>query len=118
MGDRADADRGEATRLLSQWRSGDADARERLLAITYDQLRSLARRLMRGERAGHTLQPTGLVNEACLRLLGDDGLPARDRREFLALAALAKLATLGERHARVAELRACGGLSLAETAET
>lgn len=78
---------GPATRLLELWRAGDSAAREDLVALLYDELRLIARRLMRSERRGHTLEPTGVVNEACLRLLGSEGTPAGNRAEFLGLAA-------------------------------
>lgn len=76
-----------ATLLLARWRQGDEDARARLLELLHDEMRQIARRLMRAERKGHTLQPTAVVNEACLRLLGSGGGPAGSRAEFLGLAA-------------------------------
>jgi RNA polymerase sigma-70 factor, ECF subfamily len=65
----------------------DPAARERLVPIIYEELRRLAHHYMRGERAGHTLQTTALVNEAYLRLAGLDELRWRDRTHFLAMAA-------------------------------
>lgn len=56
------------TRILRELDLGDPGQAEELLAIVYDELRQLARRQFRGERAGHTLQPTALVHEAYLRL--------------------------------------------------
>ena len=58
-----------ATGLLRAWGAGDAAALEQLIPLVHDELRRLARRFMAGERAGHTLQPTALVNEAYLRLV-------------------------------------------------
>ncbi|MFT4541767.1 MAG: RNA polymerase sigma factor (TIGR02999 family) [Planctomycetota bacterium] len=58
-----------ATQLLDALEKGDPDAREALLAMVYDELKSLARRYMAGERASHTLQATALVNEAWMRLM-------------------------------------------------
>src|SRR5205807_10039260 len=55
--------------LLEQVRAGDADARERLVVLIYDELRRLGRSLLRRERSDHTLQPTALVHEVVLRLL-------------------------------------------------
>ncbi|MEM6795692.1 MAG: ECF-type sigma factor, partial [Acidobacteriota bacterium] len=52
-------DAGEVTRLLRRWRRGDAVAQERLFAVVYEDLRQLAGGLMRDERTGHTLPPTG-----------------------------------------------------------
>ena len=54
--------------LLRQWRNGDHEAHERLLALVYDELRRIARARLRSRRANHTLQPTALVHEAYLRL--------------------------------------------------
>ncbi len=78
--------RDDVTRLLRQWGEGDADARERLTAFLYDELRRLAAAYMRRERPGHTLPPTALVNEAYLRLV-DDTQPVANRGHFFALAA-------------------------------
>lgn len=74
------------TQLLGDWRSGDEDALEELTPLVYDELRRLARRYMRTERADHTLQTTGLVNEAFIRLIGID-VPWQDRAHFYAIAA-------------------------------
>ncbi len=74
------------TRLLQQWTDGDRAARDRLIAVVYDELRHLARRYMRKEPAGHTLQTTALVNEAYLRL-ADQDTPWRNRAHFFAIAA-------------------------------
>ena len=57
-------DNGEVSGLLRAWSDGDRDALDRLTPIVYDELRRLARRYMRGERPGHSLQTTALVNEA------------------------------------------------------
>jgi len=58
-----------------------------LIPIVYEELRRLAHHYMRGERIGHTLQTTGLVNEVYLRLAGIDGLRWRDKAHFFAMAA-------------------------------
>jgi RNA polymerase sigma-70 factor (ECF subfamily) len=84
--------------------SGDSSARTELLAGLYEDLRLRARRYMRGQRPDHTLQTTALVNEACLRLLGQDGAPWNGRDHVLALAASAMRSVLVD-HAR-ARLRA------------
>ncbi len=78
---------GDVTALLSAWRQGDAGARDRLVRIVYPELRALADRQMRGERANHTLQPTALVNEAYLRLSGLDRIDWQDRAHFVRMAA-------------------------------
>jgi RNA polymerase sigma factor (TIGR02999 family) len=76
----------DVTRLLHAWRQGDPDALERLTPLVYQELRRLARRHMRGERAGHVLQTTALVHEAYLRLI-DLELGFRDRVHFFAVSA-------------------------------
>jgi RNA polymerase sigma factor (TIGR02999 family) len=62
-------------------------ARDRLVPLVYDELRRLAQHYLRGERAGHTLQATALVNEAYLRLAEIDRMAFRDRTHFFAMAA-------------------------------
>ncbi|MEM7244406.1 MAG: sigma-70 family RNA polymerase sigma factor [Acidobacteriota bacterium] len=77
----------QVTVVLRELREGDASAYERLVPLVNDELRAIARRLMRDQRVGHTLQPTALVNEALIRLLGQSGGEYDDRRHFLAIAA-------------------------------
>lgn len=78
---------GDVTQLLSDWRAGDARARDRLIATLYPELRRLAEQLFRHERANHTLQPTALVNEAWLRLSGSAAVPDGDRSQLFGAAA-------------------------------
>jgi RNA polymerase sigma factor (TIGR02999 family) len=73
------------TVLLHAWRAGQADAYERLIAIVYPQLHSLAARFMRG-RGDQTLNATGLVHEAYLKILGAS-VPWKDRVHFFAVSA-------------------------------
>lgn len=73
------------TELLGDWRSGDDHALNLLTPLVYDELRTLAHRYMQRERAGHTLQATGLVNEAFVRLVGMD-VSWQDRAHFFAVA--------------------------------
>jgi len=73
--------------LLAAWANRDPAAREELVPIVYGELRRLAHHYMRAERAGHTLQPTALVNEACLRLLGQRTKSWENRSHFVAVAA-------------------------------
>lgn len=80
---------GEATRLLADVGRGDRAAIEKLMPIVYDELRSLAGALMRRERSDHTLQPTALVHEAFVRLIGSNPPHCHDRGHFLAVAAQA-----------------------------
>jgi RNA polymerase sigma factor (TIGR02999 family) len=72
--------------LLADWAAQDPRALERLVPLVYDELRRLAHYHMNGERAGHTLQTTALVNEVYLRLAGIKGLQWRDRAHFFAMA--------------------------------
>ena len=88
------------TRLLQQAAAGDRPARERLFELVYDELRQVAEWMMRGERGSHTLQPTALVNEAVLGLLGGEQLGQMpNRRYFFAAAARAMRRVLVD-HAR------------------
>ena len=74
------------TQLLREWREGDATALERLMPLVYRELRTLARRCLHGDRAEQTLQTTGLVNEAYLRLVRSQRVHWRDRAHFFAVA--------------------------------
>jgi RNA polymerase sigma factor (TIGR02999 family) len=77
----------EITRLLADWAGGDRGALDRLAPLVHAELRRIARRQMGGERQGHTLQATALVNEAYLRLAGGEGFEWRDRAHFYAVCA-------------------------------
>ncbi len=155
----------EVTRLLRAWGDGDRGALDRLMPRVYDELRRVAGRYLRHERPDHTLQPTALVHEAYLRLIGAERPQWRDRIHFYAVAAqvmrrilvdharahqadkrgggarrvpleegidagveraadlvalddaLAALAAIDARKARIVELHHFAGLTVAETAE-
>jgi RNA polymerase sigma-70 factor, ECF subfamily len=155
----------EVTQLLRAWGDGDHGALDRLMPRVYDELRRVASRYLRHERPDHTLQPTALVHEAYLRLIGAERPQWRDRIHFYAVAAqvmrrilvdharahqadkrgggarrvpldegidagveratdlvaldeaLAALAALDARKARIVELHHFAGLTVAETAE-
>lgn len=77
----------EITVLLQQMSSGDAQASEKLLPLILPELRALARHYLRGERPGHTLQPTALVNEAYVRLVSDQARNWRSRAHFVGVTA-------------------------------
>ncbi len=77
---------GDITILLRRWQDGDEAARDQLIELAYEQLHSLARRFLRGERQGHTIQPTELVNEAFMRLARSNP-SLNDRIHFFAVAA-------------------------------
>jgi RNA polymerase sigma-70 factor, ECF subfamily len=83
-----EAERAAVTRLLRAWREGDGSADERLLEHVYATLHRIALGQLRGERGGHTLQPTALVHEAYLRLLGQREVDWRDRGHFFGLASV------------------------------
>jgi len=74
------------TEWLRRWRGGEEEAIDPLIQAVYPELHRLAARYLRGERRGHTLQPTALVNEAYVRLIGSD-VDYADRVHFLAVAA-------------------------------
>src|SRR5262249_38411695 len=79
---------GEVTRILSAIEQGDPKAAEELLPLVYDELRKLSARRLAREKLGQTLQPTALVHEAYLRLVGDRPEGAWDSRgHFFAAAA-------------------------------
>lgn len=100
----------DVTVLLHQWRGGDAQALERLLPIVYDTLRSMASQRLAQAAPTVSFQPTSLVHDALLRLLGGD-VAWSDRVHFMALAALKMRAVLVD-HARRrgAAKRGAGGL--------
>lgn len=79
--------RPEVTRLLKQWADGDREALDRLMPLVHGELRKLAAGYMRRERPDHTLQATGLVNEAYLRLVEQRDVRWQDRRHFFGIAA-------------------------------
>jgi RNA polymerase sigma-70 factor (ECF subfamily) len=152
----------DVTQLLQRWQRGDEDALDELLRVIYPELRRVAARLLRRERAGHSLQPTALAHDVYLRLVDQRRVTWQNRAHFLAIAArltrrvlvdharrraawkrglgmqpvpidevevpgpgtdlvaldgaLAELAALDPRQARVVELRFFGGLSIEETA--
>lgn len=98
----------DVTALLTRWNRGDAAAHDELLALLYGELRALAAGLLRGERAGHTLQPTALVHEAYMRLIGLTDLTLESRRHFYGAAAGTMRRILVD-HARQRKARKRGG---------
>lgn len=77
----------DVTVLLAQWRQGSADAEQRLMEVVQGELRRLAASYLRRERAGHTLQPTAVVNEAYLRLMPQRKVRWENRAHFFGIAA-------------------------------
>lgn len=156
---------GAVTELLLDWGAGDGEARERLMQLVYEELHRIAGGKLRGERVGHTLQATALVNEAYMRLVDQTRVQWRNRAHFFGIAsqlmrrilvdharrryagkrgggaprlslgdvsvpsaggdvdlielddALARLAKLDPRLAKLVELRFFGGLTVEEVAE-
>jgi RNA polymerase sigma-70 factor, ECF subfamily len=78
---------GRVTGLLRAWGAGDADARDALMPLVYQELRRRAALYLRRERADHTLQPTALVHEAYLRLAGQERVAWQNRAHFFGIAA-------------------------------
>lgn len=77
----------QATRLLIDWSNGNRRAAEGLMPLVYDELRRLARGYLQRERADHTLQATGLVHEAYLRLVDQKTTTWQNRAHFFSVAA-------------------------------
>jgi RNA polymerase sigma-70 factor, ECF subfamily len=75
------------TELLQEWQHGDKEALDKLTPLVYDELRRIAHRYVRREREGHTLETTALVNEAYLRLVGQQKIEWQNRAHFFAVTA-------------------------------
>jgi RNA polymerase sigma factor (TIGR02999 family) len=97
----------DVSQLLRAWSDGDRLALDRLTPIVYEELRRLARRYMRGERAGHSLQTTALVNEAYVRLVDYKCMQWQNRAHFFAVSAQLMRRILVE-HARRQNLKRGG----------
>ena len=96
------------TALLLKWGKGDDDARERLIPLVHQELHRIARRCMAGERVGHSLQATALVNEAYVRLVDGKAVEWHDRAHFLAVSARVMRRILVD-HARARHAQKRGG---------
>lgn len=79
--------RHDVTGLLDDWSHGSREALDALMPLVYAELHAVARRQLGRERPGHTLQPSALVNEAYLRLVGEREMKCRNRAHFVAVAA-------------------------------
>ena len=99
----------EVTQILNSWRAGDAGAADKLMPIVYEELRRLARRHLRHERADHTLQPTALVHEAYVRLVDKNEVDWQNRVHFYGIAARLMRRILVD-HARSRNAEKRGGL--------
>jgi RNA polymerase sigma factor (TIGR02999 family) len=105
----------DVTRILSAIEQGDPHAAEQLLPLVYEELRQLAAQRLAQEKPGQTLQPTALVHEAYLRLIGGDQPQEwNSRGHFFGAAAEAMRRILVERARRKGRLRHGGGLRRAD----
>ena len=77
----------QVSELLANWNNGDAEAREALMPLVYNELRKLAASHLRRERSDHTLQPTALVHEVYLRLADQKNVQWQDKTHFFGVAA-------------------------------
>jgi RNA polymerase sigma factor (TIGR02999 family) len=99
------------TLLLQEFAAGDKAAFDQVMPMVYAELRKLAGRHLHRERAGHTLQPTALVNEAYVKLIGQHQPDYRSRAHFLGVAAHAMRQILID-HARLRNAKKRGGHEL------
>jgi len=97
------------TGLLQDWRRGDQSALDKLMPLVYSELRRVAAGYMKRERSGHTLQPTELVHEAFLRLVGQKAPDFRNRAHFMAIAAQHMRQILVDHARKRARLKRGGG---------
>src|SRR6187549_1162745 len=107
----------EVTQILEAIRQGDAPAADQLLPLVYEELRRLATAKMALETPGQTLQPTALVHEAWLRLVGNENRKWNDRTHFFAAAAEAMRRILVDNARRKRAERHGGGLARVEMPE-
>jgi len=105
------AGRGDITTLIEAMRNGDAEAASQVVDAVYPELRRLASYYMQSERKDHTLQPTALVNEACLRLLGAGDVSVQNGAHLIAVAAQQRLRRLVD-HARAHRARRREGVKM------
>ena len=97
------------TQLLAQWRDGDERAFAQLSALMYEELRQLAQRHLQRERSNHTMQKTALVNEAFIRLVGQQSVDWQSRAHFIGLASkLMRRVLVDYARARLADKRGSG----------
>jgi RNA polymerase sigma factor (TIGR02999 family) len=101
--------RGDVTRLLADLCAGREKAREELIPLLYEELRSLAGYYMRRQKPGHTLQTTALVHEAYLKLVGDRGENWESRAHFMKVAARAMRSVLVDHERRRKACKRGGG---------
>jgi RNA polymerase sigma-70 factor (ECF subfamily) len=105
---RSGSERREITAMLREWEGGNREVLEELMPLVYDELHKQAARYLRRERSDHTLQPTALINEAFLRLIGQREANWKSRTHFFAIAAQAMRRILID-HARAKRQEKRGG---------
>jgi RNA polymerase sigma factor (TIGR02999 family) len=108
------SDDGALTQMLARWEAGEHDALVELMPAVYDELRRVAAHHMAGERAGHTLAPTALVNEVYLRLGSYQNISWQNRAHFFAMASRIMHRVLVD-HARKRKAAKRGGAESAVT---
>jgi RNA polymerase sigma-70 factor, ECF subfamily len=108
-GQPAEAAVSDISKLLVAWSDGEQSALDKLAPIVYDELHRLARRYMKGERPGHSLQTTALVNEAYMRLVDYKRMQWQNRAHFFAVSAQVMRRILVE-HARRHNLKRGGAV--------
>jgi RNA polymerase sigma factor (TIGR02999 family) len=80
-------EKSDVTQILHEWNQGDSEAPARLMPLVYEELRRRAAECLRRERRDHTLQPTALVHEAYVKLVGQDRAQWKNRAQFCSIAA-------------------------------
>jgi RNA polymerase sigma factor (TIGR02999 family) len=108
----------EVTGLLQRWSGGDQSARDRLMPLVYDRLRELAHQRLRGSLGDDSLNTTGLVHEAYLRLVDAPQIDVPDRARFLALASEVMRNLLVDRARERLAAKRGGGIAPLELDET
>jgi RNA polymerase sigma factor (TIGR02999 family) len=104
---------GDVTRLLSAWGDGDEHALQELMPLVYQELHRIAQYHWSGQAPGHTLQPTALVHEAFVKLIGQDEKHFRNRSHFFAVASMAMRQVLvNHAEARLAAKRGGGAVNV------
>ena len=98
----------QITKLLNDWSNGNPAALEQLMTLVYAELHKLARRHMQRQNPSHTLQPTALIHEVYLRLVGDPPKQWKNRAQFYGVAARAMRNVLVD-HARARQAAKRGG---------
>lgn len=107
---------GDVTQLLANWGQGSLEAREELIPLVYQELRSLASSYLRRERPDHTLQPTALVHEAYIRLVDQRNVTWENRHHFFGAAAqLMRRILVDHARSHLAEKRGSGMAKVALT---